>query len=74
MGSPNYMDEVSEQRVIRRAFYKAPHFAIAATPTVPDFTQELKSGLLFLDVGTALRATDVYSRYALGVPVRPKNP
>ena len=68
-----YVEEVSEQCDVCRAFEKAPHVPIAGTPTVSKFNGKLHVDLLFLGDSVALRTTDILSKCSLVVPARPKN-
>ena len=69
-----YVDEVLEQREIRRAFDQSPHIPIAATSTESMSRGELEADLLILGDAIALRAVDVFSKYSLLIPGRSKNP
>ena len=74
MHSLIHVDEVLEQCELRRPSEKAPHVPVAGTPTASIPNEELQEDLLFLGGIPALHATDVFSRYSLLIPVRPKNP
>ena len=57
-----------------RAFDRAPHVPVTGSPKVSTFNEKLQVGLLFLHGIIVLRVTDVFSKYSLPMPVRPKNP
>ena len=68
------MDEVVRECEIRRAFDAAPAIPVAGTSKVSSFNEKVQVDLLFLGDLIALHVLDVFPRYSLLVPVRPKNP
>ena len=70
----NYVDEASERCEVCRAFETAPHVPIAGTPAVSAFNGKLQVSILLLGDIIAQHEMDVYSKYSLSIPARPKNP
>ena len=59
---------------MRKAFEKAPRIPIAGNSSVSTFNEKLQVDLLFSDDLIVLHIMDVYSKYSILTPVRPKNP
>ena len=68
------VDEVSQQRVVCRAFDEAPHVPVAGASMVPMFNEKLRAGIFFQGDLIALHVMDVFSKSSLSIPVRSKNP
>ena len=56
------VDDVLEQREVRRAFDKAPHVRFARTYAVSMFNEKLQADPVFVDGSIARHAMDVFSK------------
>ena len=70
----NFADDVSAQFELCRVSDEVPHFPISGTWTAPASSGKCRMDLPFRDDGIALRAIDIFSKFPLLIPMRPKHP